>query len=296
MNKTQVTNTLANVKNIVAVVSGKGGVGKSTVSANLAVALARNGAKVALVDADIYGPSVPTMFDLVGECPKAIEEDGRTFLLPIEKEGIKLMSIGFFVQADKPLLWRGPMAANSLVQMFTETCWGEIDYMVVDMPPGTGDVALTLVQTLAVTGVVLVTTPQEVALADVRRAAMMFKQDGIKVPILGVIENMSYFTPAELPDNKYYIFGKGGGERFAKEVDARLLGQIPMVQSICESGDTGRPFATDSNSIVAKAFNEIAMSVVDQVSLRNMVLNPTEKVNVSCKTTDCDHDCGSCKI
>lgn len=296
MNKTQVTNTLANVKNIVAVVSGKGGVGKSTVSANLAVALARNGAKVALVDADIYGPSVPTMFDLVGECPKAIEEDGRTFLLPIEKEGIKLMSIGFFVQADKPLLWRGPMAANSLVQMFTETCWGEIDYMVVDMPPGTGDVALTLVQTLAVTGAMLVTTPQEVALADVRRAAMMFKQDGIKVPILGVIENMSYFTPAELPDNKYYIFGKGGGERFAKEIDARLLGQIPIVQSICESGDTGRPFTTDSDSIVAKAFNEIAMSVVDQVSLRNMVLNPTEKVNVSCKTTDCDHDCGSCKI
>lgn len=294
MDKVKKTNTLDKVKNIIAVISGKGGVGKSTVSANLAVALARNGSKVALVDADIYGPSIPTMFGISGEMPKAIEEDGRTLLIPIEKYGVKLMSIGFFVDPSQPLLWRGPMAANSLTQMFTETCWDEIDYMVVDMPPGTGDIALSLVQTLAVTGVVLVTTPQDVALADVRRAAMMFKQEGVKVPIIGVVENMSYFTPEELPNNKYYIFGKGGGEKFAKEVDARLLGQIPMVQSVCESGDEGKPIAVELNSIMANAFDELSLSVMDQVALRNMILNPTVKVNVDCKTTDCDHDCSKC--
>jgi ATP-binding protein involved in chromosome partitioning len=272
---------LKGVKNIIAVVSGKGGVGKSTVSANLAVALAKLGAKVGLLDADIYGPSVPLMFDLVNARPNAREEDGRTILEPIEKYGIKLLSIGFFVDPNKALVWRGPMASNYLTQMLTGGDWGELDYLVIDMPPGTGDIHLTLVQTVPVTGAAIVTTPQEVALADARKAYNMFTTDSIKVPVLGLVENMAWFTPAELPENKYYIFGKEGGKRFAEEIGVPLLGQIPLVQSICESGDSGNPVATlDDSSPVALAFRQLAESVAQQIAIRNANLDPTQIVEI----------------
>jgi len=272
---------LKGVKNIIAVVSGKGGVGKSTVSANLAVALAKLGAKVGLLDADIYGPSVPLMFDLVNARPNAREEDGRTILEPIEKYGIKLLSIGFFVDPNKALVWRGPMASNYLTQMLTGGDWGELDYLVIDMPPGTGDIHLTLVQTVPVTGAAIVTTPQEVALADARKAYSMFTTDSIKVPVLGLVENMAWFTPAELPENKYYIFGKEGGKRFAEEIGVPLLGQIPLVQSICESGDSGSPVATqDDSSPVALAFRKLAESVAQQIAIRNATIDPTQVVEM----------------
>ncbi len=272
---------LKGVKNIIAVVSGKGGVGKSTVSANLAVALAKLGAKVGLLDADIYGPSVPLMFDLVNARPNAREEDGRTILEPIEKYGIKLLSIGFFVDPNKALVWRGPMASNYLTQMLTGGDWGELDYLVIDMPPGTGDIHLTLVQTVPVTGAAIVTTPQEVALADARKAYNMFTTDSIKVPVLGLVENMAWFTPAELPENKYYIFGKEGGKRFAEEIGVPLLGQIPLVQSICESGDSGSPVATqDDSSPVALAFRQLAESVAQQIAIRNATIDPTQVVEM----------------
>ncbi|KAF5037503.1 Iron-sulfur cluster carrier protein [anaerobic digester metagenome] len=271
---------LQGVKNIIAVASGKGGVGKSTVAANLAVSLARTGAKVGLIDADIYGPSVPLMFDLMSARPAAVEKDGKTLVLPIEKYGIKLLSIGFFVDPDKALVWRGPMASNALTQLFSEADWGELDYMVIDMPPGTGDIHLTLVQQLPVTGVAIVTTPQEVALADARKAVGMFTQDSINVPILGLIENMSWFTPAELPENKYYIFGNEGGKRLAQEYNIPLLGQIPLVQGICESGDKGNPIALDVTSPVSEAFRVLAERTAQQVAIRNATQKPTEKVQM----------------
>lgn len=272
---------LKGVKNIIAVVSGKGGVGKSTVAANLAVSLSKLGAKVGLLDADIYGPSVPLMFDLVDARPSAREEDGRTILEPIEKYGIKLLSIGFFVDPKKALVWRGPMASNYLTQMLTGGDWGELDYLVIDMPPGTGDIHLTLVQTVPVTGAAIVTTPQEVALADARKAYNMFTTDSIKVPVLGLIENMAWFTPAELPENKYYIFGKEGGKRFAEEIGVPLLGQIPLVQSICESGDAGSPVAMlDDSSPVALAFRQLAESVAQQIAIRNANFDPTQIVEI----------------
>ncbi|MDO9256503.1 MAG: Mrp/NBP35 family ATP-binding protein [Bacteroidales bacterium] len=271
---------LKGVKNIIAIVSGKGGVGKSTVAANLAVSLSRLGAKVGLLDADIYGPSVPLMFDLVNARPSAREEDGRTILEPIEKYGIKLLSIGFFVDPNKALVWRGPMASNYLTQMLTGGDWGELDYLVIDMPPGTGDIHLTLVQTVPVTGAAIVTTPQEVALADARKAYNMFTTDSIKVPVLGIVENMAWFTPAELPENKYYIFGKEGGKRFAEEIGVPLLGQIPLVQSICESGDSGNPAAMLDNGPVALAFRQLAESVAQQIAIRNANLDPTQIVEI----------------
>lgn len=271
---------LKGVKNIIAIVSGKGGVGKSTVAANLAVSLAKLGAKVGLLDADIYGPSVPIMFDLVDAHPKAREEDGRTILEPIEKYGIKLLSIGFFVDPKKALVWRGPMASNYLTQMLTGGDWGELDYLVIDMPPGTGDIHLTLVQTVPVTGAAIVTTPQEVALADARKAYNMFTTDSIKVPVLGLVENMAWFTPAELPENKYYIFGKEGGKHFAEEIGVPLLGQIPLVQSICESGDAGNPAAMLDNGPVALAFRQLAESVAQQIAIRNANLDPTQVVEI----------------
>jgi ATP-binding protein involved in chromosome partitioning len=272
---------LKGVKNIIAVVSGKGGVGKSTVAANLSIALSQLGAKVGLLDADIYGPSVPLMFDLVDARPKAREENGKTILEPIEKYGIKLLSIGFFVDPNKALVWRGPMASNYLTQMLTGGDWGELDYLVIDMPPGTGDIHLTLVQTVPVTGAAIVTTPQEVALADARKAYNMFTTDSIKVPVLGLVENMAWFTPAELPENKYYIFGKEGGKRFAEEIGVPLLGQIPLVQSICESGDSGSPVATlDGNSPVALAFRKLAESVAQQIAIRNATIDPTQIVEI----------------
>ena len=272
---------LKGVKNIIAIVSGKGGVGKSTVAANLAVSLSKLGAKVGLLDADIYGPSVPLMFDLVDARPAAREENGKTILEPIEKYGIKLLSIGFFVDPNKALVWRGPMASNYFTQMLTGGDWGELDYLVIDMPPGTGDIHLTLVQTVPVTGAAIVTTPQEVALADARKAYNMFTTDSVKVPVLGLVENMAWFTPAELPDNKYYIFGKEGGKRFAEEINVPLLGQIPLVQSICESGDSGSPVAMlDDSSPVSKAFRQLAESVAQQIAIRNANFEPTQVVEI----------------
>jgi ATP-binding protein involved in chromosome partitioning len=258
------------VKNIIAVASGKGGVGKSTVAANLAVALSKLGASVGLIDADIYGPSVPIMFDVMNEKPEAFEQDGRTMIRPLEKHGVKILSIGFFVDPSKALVWRGPMASNALLQLFTDSDWGELDYVVIDMPPGTGDIHLTISQSVPVTGVAIVTTPQEVALADARKAISMFNTDKIKLPILGLIENMSYFTPEELPDNKYYIFGKEGGKRLAEQNNIPFLGQIPIVQGICESGDNGSPIALDDASPVAKAFLELAQNIAQQIALTNV--------------------------
>lgn len=271
---------LKGVRNIIAVASGKGGVGKSTVSANLAIALAKTGAKVGLLDADIYGPSVPIMFDLEGAQPMGKEIDGKTKILPIEKYGIKLLSIGFFVDPNQALIWRGAMATNALNQLINDADWGELDYFIVDLPPGTGDIHLTLVQTLPVTGAVIVSTPQEVALADARKAFSMFNQKEINVPIVGLVENMSYFTPEELPDNKYYIFGKDGGKKLANESDVVLLGQIPLVQGIRESGDSGSPIAMDDKSVVGQAFTELAQSVAQQIAIRNAKLEPTKIVEI----------------
>jgi ATP-binding protein involved in chromosome partitioning len=272
---------LKGVKNVIAVASGKGGVGKSTIAANLAVALGRTGASVGLVDADIYGPSVPLMFDEMNTKPVAIEKDGKVLVKPIEKYGIKILSIGFFVDPAKALVWRGPMASNALTQLFTEADWGELDYLILDMPPGTGDIHLTIVQNLSVTGVAIVTTPQEVALADARKAVGMFTQENINVPILGLIENMSWFTPEELPENKYYIFGQEGGKKLADEYKIPLLGQIPIVQGIRESGDYGYPIALADNSPVSAAFKELAVKTAQQISIRNTVMAPTKPVEMN---------------
>ncbi|MBK7028455.1 MAG: Mrp/NBP35 family ATP-binding protein [Bacteroidales bacterium] len=271
---------LKGVKNIIAIVSGKGGVGKSTISANLAVSLAQLGAKVGLLDADIYGPSMPLMFGLQDARPEAREEDGHTVLIPVEKYGVKLLSIGFFVDPTKALVWRGPMASNYLTQMLTGSDWGELDYLVIDMPPGTGDIHLTLVQSVSVTGAAIVTTPQEVALADARKAYGMFATESINVPVLGLIENMAWFTPAELPENRYYIFGKEGGKRYAEEIGIPLLGQIPLVQGICDSGDSGKPVSLQDHSVVAAAFKELAESLVRQIAIRNSNMEPTKVVEM----------------
>ena len=254
---------LSKVKHIVAVASGKGGVGKSTVAANLAVALARANQRVGLIDADIYGPSVPMMFGVQDEQPACFEKDGKTVMLPIERYGIKLLSIGFFVNADHPLIWRGPMATSALNQLMNDALWGELDWLVVDMPPGTGDIQLTLSQSFNVTGAVIVTTPQKVAFADVLRAAMMFKEEALQVPIYGLVENMAYFTPSDMPDKKYYIFGKETGRQFADQLGVPLLGQIPIVEKIAECGDNGTPLALDADSPVTQAFNQIAHSILN---------------------------------
>jgi ATP-binding protein involved in chromosome partitioning len=252
---------LAGVRNIIAVASGKGGVGKSTVAANLAVALSRSGSKVGLVDADIYGPSVPIMFGIVDESPGMIEKEGKQMIVPLEKYGIKLLSIGFFVDTDKPLVWRGPMATSALNQLLTDADWGILDYLIIDLPPGTGDIQLTLAQSYSITGAVVVTTPQKVAFADVRRAATMFQQEKLTIPLLGLIENMAFFTPQDMPDKKYYIFGKGYGEGFANALGIPLIGQIPIVEQISASGDSGSPIALNEDSPIAKAFMEVAQKV-----------------------------------
>ncbi len=271
-------NPLPGVKNIIAVSSGKGGVGKSTIASNLAVALARQGHKVGLLDADIFGPSAPTMFDIDENTPVYTENiDGRDLILPIEKYGIKLLSIGFFVRKDDAVLWRGGMASNALKQLITDGAWGELDYFVLDLPPGTSDIHLTLVQTLAITGAIVVTTPQEVALADARKGISMFTGDKVNVPILGLVENMSWFTPAELPGNKYYLFGKEGGKRLAEQMGVALLGQIPIVQSICECGDAGHPIALD-DTITGLAFNQLAQAVVNATEERNAYQPSTQRV------------------
>ncbi|MCC8146782.1 MAG: Mrp/NBP35 family ATP-binding protein [Bacteroidales bacterium] len=271
---------LSNVKNIVAVSSGKGGVGKSTVAANLAVALARLGYKVGLLDADIYGPSMPKMFNEEEARPYMEEIDGRELIMPVEKYGVKLLSIGFFVDKENALVWRGTMASNALKQLIADAYWGDLDYFFLDLPPGTSDIHLTLVQTLAVTGVIVVTTPQEVALADARKGINMFTGEKINVPVLGLVENMAYFTPAELPENKYYIFGKDGGKKLAEELNVPLLGQIPIVQSICEAGDSGKPVALNESSLTGLAFKNLAHNVVNQIDLRNKTMAPTQRVEI----------------
>ena len=258
---------LSGVKYTVAISSGKGGVGKSTVSANLAVALAKLGYKVGLLDADIYGPSMPKMFGLEQEHPAAELIDGKEWILPIEKYGVKLLSIGFFVDPDKALIWRGAMASNAIKQLINDAQWGELDYFLLDLPPGTSDIHLTLVQALQLSGAIVVSTPQQVALADARKGLQMFQTDKIEVPILGLVENMAWFTPAELPENRYYIFGKDGCKNLAEEKNVPLLAQIPIVQSICESGDTGEPVALKDNSILSEAFRMLATNVV--TSLEN---------------------------
>jgi len=264
------TTQLKDIKNIILVSSGKGGVGKSTVASNLAVTLAADGAKVGLIDADIYGPSVPTMFDLVGAKPSAREtEDGKTLILPIEKYGIKLLSLGFFADPDQPVPWRGPMASNAIKQLFNDADWGELDYLIVDLPPGTGDIHITITQSFPIAGAVIVTTPQQVALADTRKGLAMFRMPSINIPVLGVIENMAYFTPDELPDNKYYIFGKDGGKTLATSFDVPFLGEIPLVQGITEGGDRGTPIALDKLSKTSIAFVEIAARIAQQVSISN---------------------------
>ena len=277
----EVGKLLPQVKNIIAVSSGKGGVGKSTVSANLAIALARLGYKVGLLDADIFGPSVPKMFNVEDARPYAVEVDGRNLIEPIEKYGVKLLSIGFFVNPDTATLWRGGMATNALKQLIADANWGELDYFILDTPPGTSDIHLTLLQTLAITGAVIVSTPQAVALADARKGIDMYRNDKVNVPILGLVENMAWFTPAELPENKYYIFGKEGCKRLAEEMGTPLLAQIPLVQSICESGDAGEPAACKVDSITGLSFLSLAQSVVSVVNRRNKELEPTKIVSTS---------------
>ncbi len=256
--------SLSGIKNIIAVASGKGGVGKSMVAANLAIALQKSGAKVGLLDADIYGPSIPIMFNLENERPSVIEKNGKTLIVPIKKYGISVLSIGFFVEPEKALIWRGPMASKALNQLFNDTDWGKLDYLIVDLPPGTGDIPLTLVQSYPITGVIVVTTPQQVAISDVRKAANMFQQEQIKIPMLGLIENMSYFTPAELPNNKYYIFGEGTGKQFAESLNIPFLGQIPLVQNISESGDSGSPVTLNNDLPVTKVFIKLAENLKKQ--------------------------------
>ena len=262
---------LKDVRNIIAVASGKGGVGKSTVAVNLAVSLAKTGARVGLLDADIYGPSIPLMFGLIKEQPKAIEKDGKTWIIPFEKYGVKILSIGFFVDQTKALIWRGPMASSALKQLFTDAEWGELDYLILDLPPGTGDIPLTLVQSFPLTGSIIVSTPQELALADVRKAADMFRNEQIRIPLLGVVENMSYFIPPDNPDKKYYIFGQSGCKKFAEQHNIPLLGQIPIVPAISESGDSGSPIAAEDNSPVALAFAKLAEAVARQIAIQNAI-------------------------
>jgi len=265
-------NVLPNVKNIIAIASGKGGVGKSTISANLACALAMQGARVGLIDADIYGPSVPIMFDVVNEKPIVRDINGKSFLVPVESYGVKLLSIGFFADVNQAVVWRGPIAVRALNQMLTEADWGELDYMIVDLPPGTGDIHLSLVGAVPVTGAVIVSTPQNVALADAKKAVAMFKMPAINVPVLGIVENMAYFSPPELPENKYYIFGREGATRLAETLEIPLLGEIPLVESICEAGDVGRPAVLQKNTQQALAFLEMAGNIAQQVAIRNSII------------------------
>jgi len=271
---------LGGVKNIIAVVSGKGGVGKSTVASNLALALAEGGANVGLMDADIYGPSVPIMFGVRGERPMMKEVNGKGMIVPLEKYNIKLMSIGLLVDEKSAVVWRGPMASSAIRQFVTDVDWGELDYLVIDMPPGTGDIHLTLMQTVPVTGVVIVTTPQNVALADAKKGIAMFGQAQINVPIIGLVENMAYFTPAELPENKYYIFGKEGGRKLADEYDLPFLGQVPLVQSIREGGDSGVPAMVGNDAVSQEAFRSVTYLAVRNIAVRNANMPKTKLVEV----------------
>jgi ATP-binding protein involved in chromosome partitioning len=269
------------ITNIIAVASGKGGVGKSTVTANLAVTLAKMGFKVGLLDADIYGPSMPIMFDVTEKKPLATEVNGKSKMLPIENYGVKLLSIGFFTQPNQAVIWRGPMASKALNQMIFDAAWGELDFMLIDLPPGTGDIHLSIMQALPITGAVVVSTPQEVALADARKGVAMFQQSSINVPVLGIIENMAYFTPEELPENKYYIFGKEGAKNLAFDLGVPFLGEVPIVQSIREAGDIGRPAALQIATPAEYAFEELTKNVVQEVVSRNTSLPPTEAIKIT---------------
>lgn len=274
---------LAKIKNIIAIASGKGGVGKSTIAVNLAIATAHLGYKVGLLDADVYGPSIPKMFEAEGYKPAMVEKDGKEVIETLNKYGIKAQSTGFFVNPTDALMWRGPMATNALKQLITQTDWDNLDFLYLDLPPGTGDIHLTVVQEMPITGAIIVSTPQQVALADVVRGISMFKNDKINVPVLGLIENMAWFTPAELPNNKYFIFGNEGGKKLAKELDINLLAQVPLVQSICEDGDNGRPSAANPFTVQGKIFAQLAETVIAEVNKRNETLPPTKKLEITHK-------------
>lgn len=271
---------LKGVKNIIAIASGKGGVGKSTISANLAIALAKTGAKVGLLDADIYGPSIPKMFGCEDEKPTIEKVNGKDMINPVEAHGVKVLSVGFFVSKEDPLIWRGAMATNALNQFINDVIWGDLDYLLFDLPPGTGDIHLTMVQGLPVTAAIVVSTPQDVALADAIKGINMFKTEAINVPLLGLVENMAWFTPEELPENKYYIFGKEGCKKLAKERNIPLLGQVPLVQSIREGGDSGVPAAVNENSVIGKSFKVLTEKVLEQLELRNKNMDATKQVEM----------------
>jgi ATP-binding protein involved in chromosome partitioning len=272
---------IAGIENIIAISSGKGGVGKSTVTANIAATLAQMGCKVGVLDADIYGPSIPTMFDIEGERPLSVEVDGKSKMKPIKNYGVKVLSIGFFTKPEQAVIWRGPMAAKALNQMIFDAAWGELDFLLIDLPPGTGDIHLSIVQALPISGAVVVSTPQNVALADAKKGIAMFQQENIQVPVLGVVENMSYFTPAELPHNKYFIFGERGAEYLAKDKEVPFLGALPLVQSVREAADFGRPACLQENTTVADEFVEITKNLVSQVVFRNKNLPPTKAVEIT---------------
>ncbi len=276
----QLNPQMPKVKNIIAIASGKGGVGKSTVATNLAIALAKTGAKVGLIDADIYGPSMPVMFDLEGAAPGIVEEDGKSWVIPIRQYGVEIISIGFLTKAEDAIVWRGPMASSAIRQFIGDVKWPELDYLLVDLPPGTSDIHLTLVQSVPVTGAVIVSTPQKVALADAQKGLSMFKQPQINVPVLGIVENMAYFTPEELPENKYYIFGQDGAKQLAKKNNVPFLGEIPIVQSIREGGDSGKP-AVLSDDITADCFKSIAQELARQIAIRNASSDKTKKVEIT---------------
>lgn len=269
------------IQNIIAVASGKGGVGKSTVTANLAVSLSKMGFKVGLLDADIYGPSIPTMFDVENEKPLSVKVDGKSKMKPIESYGVKILSIGFFTKPSQAVIWRGPMAGKALNQMIFDANWGELDFLLVDLPPGTGDIHLSIMQSMPITGAVIVSTPQNVALADARKGVAMFQQESINVPVLGIIENMAYFTPEELPNNKYYIFGEAGARRLSEDIEVPFLGEVPLVQSLRESGDVGRPAALQEETPIADAFKDLTKNVVQEVVNRNKNIPPTEAIKIT---------------
>lgn len=272
---------IPNIKNIVAIASGKGGVGKSTITANMATTLAKMGFSVGVLDADVYGPSMHLMFDVEKERPLSVNVDGRSKMKPIENYGVKLLSLGFFTNPNQAVIWRGPMASKALNQLIFDADWGELDFLLIDLPPGTGDVHLSIVQALPINGAVVVSTPQNIALADAKKGVAMFQQDSIKVPVLGIVENMAYFTPEELPDNKYYIFGKDGAKHLAEDIDTQFLGEVPLVQSIREAGDVGHPVALQENTPLETAFSDITKEMVSQLLKRNANLPPTEVVRIT---------------
>lgn len=273
--------SIPGIQNIVAVASGKGGVGKSTVTSNLAVTLSKMGFKVGILDADIYGPSIPIMFDVQNEKPLAVTIDGKSKMKPVENYGVKILSIGFFTKPDQAVIWRGPMAAKALNQMIFDAAWGELDFLLIDLPPGTGDIHLSIMQALPITGAVVVSTPQNVALADARKGVAMFQQDSINVPVLGIIENMAYFTPEELPEHKYFIFGKEGAKYLAEDLKVPFLGEIPLVQSVREAGDFGRPAAMQTATLIQEAFSKITQNIAQEVVHRNTALPPTDAIKIT---------------